>query len=164
MIVIRRAEIEDMPVVHDLAYQIWPFAYGEILSNAQLDYMLGKIYSLTSLQHQFNVLKHNFIIVSADEIPVGFAAYSPHENADVYHLNKIYLLNGQQGKNLGKKMLDYIIEEIKKSGAKALQLNVNRYNSAVHFYEKHGFKIIREEDIDIGEGFFMNDYVMELKL
>ena len=61
-------------------------------------------------------------------------------------------------------MLDYIIEEIKKSGAKALQLNVNRYNSAVHFYEKQGFKIIREEDIDIGEGFFMNDYVMELKL
>ena len=84
-----------------------------------------------------------------------------HENADVYHLNKIYLLNGQQGKNMGKKMLDYIIEEIKKSGAKALQLNVNRYNSAVHFYEKQGFKIIREEDIDIGEGFFMNDYVME---
>ena len=76
MIVIRRAEIEDMPAVHDLAYQIWPFAYGEILSKAQLDYMLDKIYSLTSLEHQFNVLKHSFIIVFEDEIPVGFAAYS----------------------------------------------------------------------------------------
>lgn len=164
MIVIRQAEIEDMPAVHDLAYEIWPSAYGEILSKAQLGYMLGKIYSLPSLEHQFNVLKHNFIIVCANEIPVGFAAFSPHENAVEYHLNKIYLLNNQRGKNLGKKMLDYITEEIKKSGAKVLQLNVNRYNSTIHFYEKQGFKIIRKEDIDIGEGFFMNDYVMELKL
>jgi ribosomal protein S18 acetylase RimI-like enzyme len=43
-------------------------------------------------------------------------------------------------------------------------VNVNRHNKALHFYEKYGFKIIREEDIDIGEGYFMNDYVMELKL
>lgn len=164
MIVIRQAKIEDMPAVRDLAYQIWPSAYGEILTKAQLDYMLGKSYSLTSLEHQFNVLKHNFIIVANDEIPVGFASYSPHDNALEYHLNKIYLLKNQQGKNSGKRMLDYIIEAIKKTGAKALYLNVNRYNRAVHFYEKQGFKIIREEDIDIGEGFFMNDYVMELKL
>lgn len=164
MIVIRRAEIEDMPAVRDLAYEIWPSAYGEILSKAQLDYMLGKIYSLTSLEHQLNVLKHNFIILFNDEIPVGFASYSPHQNNTAYHLNKIYLLNNLQGKNLGKKMLDFIIEKIKKSGAKTLQLNVNRYNKAIHFYEKQGFKIIRKEDIDIGEGFFMNDYVMELHL
>src|SRR6185437_8375848 len=164
MIVIRRAEIEDMRAVHDLAYEIWPAAYGEILSRAQLDYMLVKMYSLTSLEHQFHVSKHSFIIVSADEIPVGFASYSLHENADVYHLNKIYLRNDQQGKNLGKKMLDYVIEAIKKTGAKTLQLNVNRHNTAIHFYEKQGFKIIREEDIDIGEGFFMNDYIMERNL
>ena len=164
MIFIRRAEIGDMPVVHDLAYKIWPSAYKEIISKSQLDYMLDKIYSFTSLEHQFNVLKHNFIIVSDDETPVGFASYSPHENAAGYHLNKIYLTENQRGKNSGKKMLDYIIEDIKKSGAKTLHLNVNRYNSAIHFYEKQGFKIIREEDIDIGNGFFMNDYVMELKL
>lgn len=164
MIIIRRAEIADMPAVRGLAYEIWPSAYGKFLSKAQLDYMLGKMYSLTSLEHQFNVLKHSFIIVSADEIPVGFASYSRHEHDAGYHLNKIYLLNDQRGKNLGKKMLNYIIAEIKKTDAKTLQLNVNRYNSAIHFYEKQGFEIIREEDIDIGEGFFMNDYVMELKL
>jgi ribosomal protein S18 acetylase RimI-like enzyme len=41
---------------------------------------------------------------------------------------------------------------------------VNRHNRALHFYEKQGFKIIREEDIDIGSGYFMNDYVMELTI
>jgi ribosomal protein S18 acetylase RimI-like enzyme len=61
------------------------------------------------------------------------------------------------------KLLYHIIGEIKKTGATSLQLNVNRHNKALHFYEKQGFKIIRKEDINIGSGYFMNDYVMELK-
>ena len=68
-----------------------------------------------------------------------------------------------KGKISANKFLNYVITEIKKTGATSLQLNVNRHNKALHFYEKQGFKIIREEDIDIGEGYFMNDYVMELK-
>ena len=126
--------------------------------------MLDKIYSLSSLQHQYNILKHHFILVLENEIPVGFASFSPHEDRAIYHLNKIYVLPEQQGKNIGKKILSYVCKEVKKAGARSLQLNVNRYNKAIHFYEKQGFKIIRDEDIDIGNGYFMNDYVMELEL
>ena len=162
MIAIKPAGVNDLEVIHQLAYEIWPFAYSEILSAQQLKYMLEKIYSLSSLHHQVTVLKHQFIIALENEIPIGFASFSPHENnAAVYHLNKIYMLPQQQGKNIGKQILDYVINQIKKSGAASLHLNVNRNNKAFHFYEKQGFKIIREEDIDIGEGYFMNDYVME---
>ncbi len=163
MIEIKPAQISDLTTIHNLAHEIWPGAYLEILGQKQLDYMLEKIYSLPSLEHQFAILKHQFIILVEDETPIGFASYSPHEGAPVYHLNKIYVLPGHQGKNLGKKLLDYITSDIKKSGATSLQLNVNRYNKALHFYEKQGFKIIRKEDNDIGSGYFMNDYVMELK-
>lgn len=164
MIKIKPAEINDLPVIRKLAYEIWPSAYGKILGKAQLDYMLDKIYSASALTHQMNVLKHHFILVSENKMPIGFAAFSAHINPFIYHLNKIYVLPDQQGKNIGKQILDYIISEIKKSGATSLQLNVNRHNKAFHFYEKQGFRIIREEDIDIGEGYFMNDYVLELKL
>ena len=164
MITIKSAEVSDLQVIHQLAHDIWPSAYGNILSGSQLEYMLDKIYSLASLQDQLSILKHQFIIVLEDEAPVGFASFSPHENNPVvYHLNKIYVLPRQQGKNIGKQVLDYVINEIKSSGATSLQLNVNRNNKALSFYEKQGFEIIREEDIDIGEGYFMNDYVMELK-
>jgi ribosomal protein S18 acetylase RimI-like enzyme len=61
-------------------------------------------------------------------------------------------------------MIGYISDRIKANGGKALQLNVNRNNKAIDFYKKHGFEIIREEDNDIGEGFFMNDFVMEKKI
>jgi ribosomal protein S18 acetylase RimI-like enzyme len=164
MIEIKPAEINDLPVVQKLAYEIWPSAYLEILGRKQLDYMLEKIYSLSSLQHQFSVLKHQFVLVFDNLVPVGFASFSAHKNSSVFHLNKIYVLPGLHGKNIGKQILHYVISEIKKSGATALQLNVNRHNRALHFYEKQGFKIIREEDIDIGSGYFMNDYVMELTI
>ena len=161
---IRNAEIDDLETIHDLAFAIWPAAYEEILGKAQVNYMLDKMYSLPSLQHQFSVLKHQFIMAIEDDEPIGFASFSAHHDAKVYHLNKIYVLPREQGKNTGKQLIEYIISDIRTAGAIALQLNVNRFNKALHFYEKQGFKIIREEDIDIGSGFFMNDYVMELVL
>lgn len=163
MIEIRHAKITDLPIVQRLAYEIWPSAYLEILGKKQLEYMLEKIYSLSSLEHQFLVLKHQFILVVENETNIGFASFSAHQNSSVFHLNKIYVLPEKQGKNIGKKILNYIIAEIKKLGGTALQLNVNRNNKALYFYQKFGFNIIREEDIDIGSGYFMNDYVMELK-
>ena len=82
----------------------------------------------------------------------------------LYKLHKIYALPDQQGKGIGKFIINYISGEIKPIGATALQLNVNRYNKAKGFYEKLGFKVIGEEDIDIGNGYLMNDYIMELGL
>jgi len=164
MIEIRPVELNDLPTVQKLAYDIWPSAYLEILGRKQLDYMLEKIYSLPSLEHQYSVLKHQFLLVVENENPIGFASFSAHEDSSVFHLNKIYVLQGQQGKNIGKQILNYVIEKIKKLDATSLQLNVNRHNKALHFYKKQGFKIIREEDIAIGEGYYMNDYVMELNL
>ncbi len=164
MMAFKEASVEDLATIRELAYEIWPVAYKELLGAGQLKYMLDKFYSIPSLQNQVSVLQHQFILVFEDENAVGFASFSAHDNPSIYHLNKIYILPAQQGKNIGKQILDYIIERIKSVDASALQLNVNRHNKALHFYEKQGFKIICEEDIDIGEGYFMNDYVMELKL
>ena len=81
-----------------------------------------------------------------------------------WKLHKIYILATQQGKGTGKFVIDHIIKEIKLQGAIALQLQVNRNNKARSFYEKLGFVVIDEADFDIGNGYFMNDYVMEKKL
>jgi ribosomal protein S18 acetylase RimI-like enzyme len=165
MISIQPAELKDLKLIRQLAYDIWPFAYGDILSGPQLEYMLDKIYSLASLENQFSVLHHQFIIVRENQAPIAFASFSSHEdNRLIFHLNKIYVQPNQQGKNVGKQILDYVINATKNAGATSLQLNVNRNNKAIDFYKKQGFQIIRKEDIDIGEGFFMNDYVMEKRI
>jgi hypothetical protein len=54
-------------------------------------------------------------------------------------------------------------QQVDGQNAMALDLNVNRFNPAQHFYKKLGFKIIGEEDVPIGQ-YFMNDYVMRLEL
>lgn len=162
MTIIKSAEYKDLQIVHELANKIWPSAYGDILASDQLDYMLWQIYSLSSLQNQFENLHHNFIIAFDERVPIGFASFSPKENNNIYKLHKIYVLPQQQGTGIGKLLLNHIIGLIKKSHASTLELNVNRYNKARLFYEKLGFKIIAEEDIDIGNGYFMNDYIMQL--
>lgn len=162
---IKAAGLSDLAFIHDLAHAIWPSTYGDILSPHQLKYMLDKIYSLSSLQNQLLNLHHNFILVFDENIPVGFASFSPTEdNSSVYHLHKIYILPTQQGTGTGKMVLDYVVNSAKEMGATSLTLNVNRYNKARYFYEKKGFTIAQEVDIDIGKGFFMNDFIMELKL
>lgn len=151
--------------IHTLAHEIWPKAYSSILSVPQLAYMLELFYSYPSLKHQMESLHHSFILVKDKNDIVGFASFcSHHENGAIFNLNKLYVLPSEQGKHAGKQMLDYIIEQIKNENATSLQVNVNRHNKAFHFYKKQGFTILREEDIDIGEGYWMNDWVMERKL
>jgi ribosomal protein S18 acetylase RimI-like enzyme len=60
--------------------------------------------------------------------------------------------------------MDEVINRTIIAGNKNLLLNVNRENPALGFYKKKGFEVIKTEDIDIGNGYFMNDYVMRLKV
>jgi diamine N-acetyltransferase len=156
------AGIEHINLVKDIAGQTWPAAYHDILSPEQMQYMLNLFYSEASLQEQMLQKQHKFIIIFDNDAAAGFAAYSPKSNKEptVYRLHKIYIHPGQQGRGTGKILLDYIISDIKNNNATALELNVNRHNKALLFYQKLGFEIIKEEDIDIGNGYFMNDYVM----
>jgi protease PrsW len=159
---LRKAYPADIPLIREMAYKIWPVTYGSILSQEQLDYMLELIYSEQALKEQMEK-NHEFIIVYDGVHPVGFASFSLIE-PQTYKLHKIYVLPSQQGKGTGRFIIDQLVKAMKSKGAASLQLNVNRHNNAKTFYEKLGFTVIREEDIDIGKGYFMNDYVMEKKL
>lgn len=158
--VIRAADETDINVISTLAHAIWPETYGKILSEAQLKHMLDLFYSHESLEKQFND-NHTFLIALMNAETVGFASYSHADRAGTYKVHKLYVHPMLHGKGFGKKLLDRIVEEVKAVGANTLRLNVNRYNRAKGFYERYGFKVVGEEDIAIGEGYFMNDFVME---
>jgi len=69
-----------------------------------------------------------------------------------------------QSQGVGKALVESVFEEIHELGGTELHLNVNRNNKALDFYRRMGFDILREEDINIGSGYFMNDYVLGKKL
>jgi ribosomal protein S18 acetylase RimI-like enzyme len=121
--------------------------------------MMEQMYSEDSLLQQMDK-GHQFIIINENEKPVGFASYGETVSG-IFKLHKIYILPSRQGKGAGRFAIEQIIADILPQGAKTLRLNVNRHNKAKNFYEKLGFEVAATEDIDIGNGFFMNDYVME---
>lgn len=154
---------EQLAIVKNLAYKIWPNAYETILSKAQLDYMLEMIYSIDSLEKQFNN-GHIFLLIEDNQNFIGFASYEINcNNSNKTKLQKLYVLPEIQGKGIGKQVIDYIKEKVVLSNNLALFLNVNKFNKAKDFYQKYGFQIIKEEVIDIGNNYIMDDYVMEIK-
>ena len=156
---IQTAQVSDIPLIRELTFQVWPQTYASIISKEQIDFMLDRMYSASSLAKQMSD-GAEFLIVYENDIPVGFASYQQMEPV-IYKLHKLYVLGSQQGRGTGRFIIDHIVSEIKQQGGTALQLQVNRHNNAKDFYHKLGFIVIEKADFDIGHGYFMNDYVME---
>ena len=162
MIHLEKINKNQLPIVKDLAYAIWPFAYREILSVEQLNYMLDNFYSIENLENQMDK-GQVFELLFEDSNVVGFVAYELNCNeTGLLKIHKIYLLPETQGKGFGKFMIDEVIKIAKSNQQKGVFLNVNKYNNAQFFYEKLGFTITKDEVIDIGNDYVMDDYVMNL--
>ncbi|HMG82241.1 MAG TPA: GNAT family N-acetyltransferase [Ferruginibacter sp.] len=162
MISIQKVGTEAIPQIVAVANASWRPTYKDILSEAQMDFMMDLFYALDNIRQQITQQQHQFIIATENNEPLGFAAYSlKHiDNSTLYRLHRIYIDPQQHGKGIGKMLLDFVINDIKPKGAQYINLNVNRYNKAVGFYKKAGFEIIGEEDLPVGNGYFMNDYKM----
>lgn len=154
----------ELEQITKLAHQIWPYTFTKILSEEQIQYMLNWMYNLEHLQKQLTE-GHLFYLARKETELIGFAGLERNYPSEgCLRIHKLYLLPSQQGKNLGKWMMNQIEEIAKENDLDQLHLNVNRFNPAVYFYSKMGFDILGEEDIDIGHGFFMNDFVMRKSL
>jgi GNAT superfamily N-acetyltransferase len=164
MFQIREATIDDVEIIRQIAEETWWAAYGPILAPEQIRFMLGEIYSPEKITTQIAANLQTYLLLSEDNRPVAFAAYSPREeNPEIYKLHKLYCLPITQGKGYGKILIEEVSKKTIEAGKTTLDLNVNRHNKAKTFYEKMGFTVVYEEDIPIGT-YWMNDYVMRKEL
>ena len=162
MLQIIPVELSDLHQIQTIAYQTWPVTFKNILSDEQIKYMLEMMYSTDSLTNQIQDKHHVFLLAKDNK---GFTCFTSYEcnykGSKSTKIHKIYILPEQQGKGIGKSLLNKVGEIAIKNSNPALLLNVNRQNTATDFYQKYGFKIVAEENIPIGNGFLMEDYVME---
>ena len=165
MITISEANIGDIKQIQNIVHITWPITYGEILSKEQLDYMLDLFYSDKALIDQYNKKEQLFYMIYEDEANLGFIGIEHnYSGKTATKIHKIYLLPETQGRGIGKKVIDEIGKLALDNNSTALILNVNRFNSALGFYKKIGFEVVEEVDIEIGNGYLMEDYMMEKKL
>ena len=148
---------EDTGKIAELAGLIWNQHYRSIISEEQITYMLSSMYNHASLLQQMQEKKHLFYFVVFNGKAVGFL--SVHEaTPEAWFLNKFYIDQTQAAKGLGTAAFEAVI---KLHNIKKIELTVNRQNfKAINFYFKNGFRIKEVADFDIGNGYFMNDFVM----
>ncbi len=161
---IKLASIEDIPTIVKIAYDTWFVTYEDVISQAQIEYMFGEMYTPESIFKQMDFYKHAFLILYQADRPIGFASYGKlEEPINTYKLHKLYLLPSEQNKGFGRILLSEVEKEVAGLGANYLHLNVNRKNPALSFYEKLGYEIIETVDIPFAE-FWLNDYVLAKKI
>ena len=165
MFTIRIATSDDCILINKLAKQVFPATYKEILSPDQLDYMMEWMYAPLNLRKLMEVEGLVYFIAYQEDEPCVYVSVQP-QGDDVFHLQKIYVLPSFQGAHLGSKLFDHAVQYIKEIHPSPclMELNVNRNNKALHFYEHKGMKKLREGDFHIGNGYYMNDYIMGLEL
>ncbi|HMQ74646.1 MAG TPA: GNAT family N-acetyltransferase [Flavobacteriales bacterium] len=157
---IREATPADIPVIQGIAHACWPVAYTGIISPAQIAYMLDLMYGTPALEAQFGPMGHRFLVAEQEGRVIGFAGFEHGYGPGRSRLHKLYVLPEVKGKGAGHALLEAMLLEAMKAGDTAVELNVNRHNPAKAFYQRHGFTIERDEVLDIGEGFVMDDHVM----
>ncbi len=158
----RKACISDISIIQQIAEKTWRPTYGHILSEEQTLYMLDMMYASDVLQKQIESSIDYYLVEQTNQI-MGYFSIEMTEPSHM-KLHKIYLDPHQQSKGAGSEIIQFIKQIATKAGVEQIELNVNKYNSAVHFYEKMGFIRAKEMVLNIGNGYVMDDYVMQLTL
>ena len=164
---IRIASAEDIASIQSLAKTAFRKTYARILSPAQMEYMMDMMYSRGSLEKQMTAEDNRFFI----EDGRGYVSFRPdgrtEDGRPRFHLEKLYVVPEYQKTGLGRKLFETVVREaglLAAGEGYRIELNVNRENPAVNFYEHIGMYKDRQGDFPIGEGFYMNDYIMAMDL
>lgn len=159
---VRKLWKHELRLVRDVAAVVWPVTFGEILSPEQIAYMMEMMYAPAVMDREYDS-GIRFHGVFDGNRPVGYLVWGVCDgHPGTAKLHKCYLLPEYQGRGLGSMMLGEVKIYAAAEGFSRVRLNVNRHNAkAIRAYLRNGFVTVETVDNPIGNGFFMNDYVME---
>lgn len=162
MIKIRLATAQDISLIHQLAKEVFFATYEPLQPKEKVAYLFSLMYNEAALTEQMERKKHTFLVVEDESGYLGYASYEfNYKGSGKIKIHKIYVMPTAQGKGVGREMIQWIGNIAKQSKVETLLLDVYRHNPAIQFYEKIGFKKVGEQVTDVGNGFVMDDFVME---
>ena len=153
---------KEIPLVLELAREIWDEHYIKILTQEQIDYMLNLFYSEEKIKGELEE-GISWEMLYENGQPIGYLVCKLEP--EKLYISKIYLKAETRGKGLGKFLLNRAVELAKQNDKKSIYLNVNKNNvNSIAFYERNGFVKMDEGVFEIGNGFVMDDFILELNL
>jgi RimJ/RimL family protein N-acetyltransferase len=149
----------NLALIENMANTIWHEHYTPIIGTEQVIYMLDKFQSVSTMRDQINQ-GYQYFLINFNDNAVGYLSFEKRDN--VLFLSKVYLLKSERGKGIGRKAMEFVTSLARGSNCTKVALTVNRFNqNSIRAYESAGFEKKGELVQDIGNGFVMDDYLME---
>ncbi|PML12208.1 GNAT family N-acetyltransferase [Vibrio breoganii] len=154
---------QQIDIVVDLANIIWTEHYTPIIGAEQVHYMLTHIHSPTTIATEIKDSNIHYYLIHKDGKPAGYVGLKLQP--EQLFLSKIYVLSSERGNGIGALSINFIKDLAKSNNLNKIFLTVNKYNAhSIAAYQRIGFEITEEIVADIGGGYVMDDYKMELNL
>jgi len=98
-----------------------------------------------------------------DDLPVGCCALLPMQPG-AFELAKMAVTESIRGRGIGRRVLEYAIDQARKLGASRLYLETNRtLANAIHLYESVGFQHVSPDQV-IPSPYARANVFMEMKI
>ena len=138
---------------------IWHEHFTPIIGKPQVEYMLEKFQSKKAIRDQINQGYLYFALILENQ-QIGYTGL--RLDKDCLFISKLYIRKEQRGNGFSRLMFALAEKTARQNDKQVMRLTCNKYNmSSLAVYKKTGFQIVGEEKTDIGNGFFMDDYILE---
>lgn len=145
-----------------VADDIWHEHFTPMIGEEQVDYMLERFLYPDAISKQIQE-GYQFYLFSYEYTFAGFASICKKDNS--LFLSKLYVHTDFRQKGIGSYMMKQFIELCKDEGLDKIWLTCNRKNeTALAAYQHMGFAKTGEKVTDIGNGFVMDDYILEYQI
>lgn len=162
--------VQFIPVVTDeqitnlafIADTVWHEWFQTILSLEQIDYMVRKFQSFKAMKEQITKEGYEYYFLNVNGTNVGYIGIHVEQNTGKLFLSKIYILKSFRGHHYASEAFEFLEGMCQGLNLNSIYLTVNKYNeNSINVYTKRGFQNIKSQVTDIGNGYVMDDYVME---
>ncbi len=156
---------EQLKILAKKANIVWHEFFPCILTEGQIDYMVEKFQSYDAMKNQIENEGYEYYFISADDKILGYTGIKKEAGNEKLFLSKLYLLKENRGKGYASAAFEFLIKYCKDNGLKSIYLTVNKQNEhTIAVYQNKGFEVIDTQVADIGCGYVMDDYIMEMKI
>lgn len=142
--IIRDVHLSDIESIRNIAAHTWKDTYSTFIPKVIQEKVLKDAYSMETMDNRF---KSSIMLVaeSKEEI-MGYAFFSGDLSSKDVFLESLYIHPNHQGKGIGKQLL--LTGLSKFAEPVTLSLTVYKGNPNIAFYEREGFKVIKENNGD----------------
>lgn len=145
------------------AKEIWNEYFITLISQAQIDYMVDKFQSPSALTKAIHEDHYTYYTVCDHEIPIAYCGIQV-QNKRLF-LSKLYVKKAYRKQGISSLLMNRCIEYALQHHCDVIYLTCNKHNeNSLAMYQHKGFVIVDAQETDIGNGFIMDDYILELAL